>query len=91
MNQQKIILEQAAQYIAKLTADNDHCGALVVVADLVGIARHKTIARAIMQIRDAVGYVDDHLDAIRRDLYQSLKTAGSARFGEDWRIVNNAL
>jgi len=41
MNQQKIILEQAAQYIAKLTADNDHCGALVVVADLVGIARHK--------------------------------------------------
>jgi hypothetical protein len=91
MSQQKIMLEQAAQYIADLTDRNYHCEALVVAADLVGIARHKTIARAIMQIRDAVGYVDDHLDAIRRDLYKSLEMAGSARFGEDWWIVNNAL
>ena len=91
MNQQKIILEQAAAYIAKLTDENDHCGALVVVADLVGIARHKTIARAILEIRDAVGYIDDNLDAIRRDLYQSLEMAGSARFGDDWRIVWSSL
>ena len=91
MNQQKIILEQAAAYIADLTDNNDHCGALVVVADLVGIARHKTIARAIMQIRDAVGYVDEHLNAIRNDLYKSLEMAGSARFGDDWRIVTNAM
>ena len=91
MSHQKIILEQAAQYIAKLTDENDHCGALVVVADLVGIARHKTIARAIMQIRDAVGYVDEHLNAIRNDLYKSLEMAGSARFGEDWWIVWGSL
>ena len=91
MNQQKIILIQAAAYIADLTDRNHHCEALVVVADLVGIARHKAIARAIMQIRDAVGYVDEHLDAIRRDLYKSLQAAGSARFGEDWRIVWSSL
>jgi hypothetical protein len=91
MNQQQQMLLHAAQKIERMTADNDHCGALVVVADLVGIARHKTIARAIMQIRDAVGYVDDNLDAIRRDLYKSLEMAGSARFGDDWRIVWSSL
>lgn len=76
-------IQSAIDKMAKLTDDNQHTEALIVLAELVGMKKEVKILKLIQQIHQLEGHLPSTLGHYRRETSQNVHDKARRKFGKE--------